>query len=730
MENLIKVSGIHSIDETKYYFQFSHTNTLTHKKEFFLPNKDDFSNKYYDTVVFPDSDWTLYIISKNESNNYFVLTPLAVSGTLLAFLFGFLISMLLRKPAELQLQVLKQTRRLLNSEIKFKAIFEQAAVGIAHIDTNTGDLIEVNGQFCRMLGYSADEIKGMNVATIMHPDDIAPTSAHIEKLKSGEISHFSIEKRYFTKSGTIVWVNVTASPLWKRGEKPTALIAIAEDITLRKEAKEYIADHIPDLNAGNAQAYFETHPDAVRKCISLVKIINVNNECVDLHKPSTKKDLLEANLVALLDEESTKSFIKQLVAIVQRVNLITMNTRIANLGGGYRDIYMRWSVMRGYEDTLERVIISTEDITAQKESERIIVNSQQRVEDLINSIDGVVWECDAETFKLTFISKKVEDILGYTPEEWAADLEFWENHIHPEDKEMCINVLHAVAKENRRQDFEYRIIAKDGSIVWIQDFMNVSFENGKPAMVRGIMIDITKTKVAEEDLSNSLELVTEQKKRLMNFSYIVSHNLRSHTANIQSIITLIEEADNDEERNEMITMLKTVSASLNETMINLNDLVNIQANVTLAIEALNLKHYIENTENVLSEQIDSKQVAIINNVPNDVTVNYNPAYLESILLNLVSNAIRYSHPDRKPVITIDWLQEAGKNVLQVSDNGIGIDLKKNGEKLFGMYKTFNGNADARGIGLFMTRSQVEAMDGKITVESEPGIGTTFKIWFC
>jgi PAS domain S-box-containing protein len=759
MKNLIKISGIHRIDESKYYFQFSHTNAATHKKEFFLPNKDDFSGKYYDSVVFPDSDWTLYIISKNENNNFFVLLPLAVSGILLTSLFGFLISMLLRKPAELQLKVLKQTRKLLNSEIKFKAIFEQAAVGITNVDTETGNIIEANEHFCSMLGYSRGEIKGMNVHAITHPNDMQTGFDNIEKLKSGELGRFSFEKRYLTKSGDFVWVNVTVSPLWRPGEKPTTQIAIVEDITLRKEAKEqiaksearfkslfedspvalweedfsevkkYIARHHPDLNAKNAEAYFDTHPEAVRQCISFVKIIDVNNECLELHKPSSKKELVNTNLVTLLDGESIKSFIKQLVAIVKGSNLITMQTRIANPGGGYCDIYMRWSVMRGYEDTLERVIISTEDITAQKESERIIVNSQQRVEDLINSIDGIVWECDAETFKLTFISKKVEDILGYTAEEWAADHEFWENHIHPEDKEMCINVLHSVAKENKRQDFEYRIIAKDGSIVWIQDFMNVGFENGKPANVRGIMIDITKTKVAEEDLSNSLELVTEQKKRLMNFSYIVSHNLRSHTANIQSITALIQEADSDEERNEMIAMLKTVSASLNETIINLNELVNIQANVTLAVETLNLKHYIENTENVLSEQIDSKHVKIINNIPNDVAVNYNPAYLESTMLNLFSNAIRYSHPDRKPIITLDWLEEEGKNVLQVSDNGIGIDLKKHGDKLFGMYKTFNGNADARGIGLFMTRSQVEAMNGKITVESESGIGTTFKIRF-
>src|SRR5690606_11871686 len=106
------------------------------------------------------------------------------------------------------------------------------------------------------------------------------------------------------------------------------------------------------------------------------------------------------------------------------------------------------------------------------------------------------------------------------------------------------------------------------------------------------MIDITKNKESEKDLNDSLELVNEQKKRLMNFSYIVSHNLRSHAANIQSILTLIDSADSEEEKNEMLGMLNTVSRSLNDTMIHLNDLVNVQTNVTLVVDTLELRTYV------------------------------------------------------------------------------------------------------------------------------------------
>ena len=272
------------------------------------------------------------------------------------------------------------------------------------------------------------------------------------------------------------------------------------------------------------------------------------------------------------------------------------------------------------------------------------------------------------------------------------------------------------------------MLNKKGEIVWIRDIINFVFENDVPVSSRGIMIDITKTKQAENDLSSSLDLVTEQNKRLLNFSYIVSHNLRSHSSNIESITSLIEFSESEEETLEMVQLLKKVTQSLNDTMHNLNEVVNIKANINIVSEPLNLRQYSEEAIAILTEQIAIKDVQMINNIASDVIVVYNPAYMQSIFLNLISNAIRYCHPDRKPEITIDFYTEKDKKVLQISDNGIGIDLNKNGDKIFGMYKTFSTNSDSKGIGLFITKNQIDAMGGSIYVESEPNIGTTFKIY--
>lgn len=467
LETLLKNSGIKSMDASKYYFQFSKANPLTGEEEFFLPNKSDFSKKYFQTVVIPDGNWKLYLISTKENGLYYQIMTSSIFGLLLSIMIGVWVYTILKKPAEQQILILEQAKKLIESEIEFKTLFEQAPVGIAKLDTKTGKFIEINKEYCHITGYTEEELKEMDFKQITFPDDLSNDLSNMEKLINGFISEFSMEKRYYNKSGKIVWVNLFVAPLWKNSDEPKNHIAIVEDITEKKEA--------------------------------------------------------------------------------------------------------------------------------------------------------------------------------------------------------------------------------------------------------------------EQSLKQSFDLVNEQNKRLLNFSYIVSHNLRAHSSNINSISSLLEETDSVQETKELTGLLKKVSESLNETMSNLNDVVNIQSNIHLTKEQLNLNNYIHSTIDVLSEQINLKKGTINNLVEDDVMVKYNPAYLESILLNFISNSLKYSHPDRTPIITLSF--DKMKNEMKISDNGLGIDLEKYGSSLFGMYKTFHQNKDAKGIGLFITKNQIEAMGGKIAVESEPNVGTTFTVHF-
>lgn len=596
-ENLIKFFKIYSTKNSKYVFQLSKVNPNTLKETFFLDPDTDLSKLNYVSSIITDGDWRLYLIDKSSWYElYSQLLVISLLGGGLALIFGFITITVLRKPAELEKLIIEQANKIVSSELKFKTFFDQAAVGMANVNKDSGKFIEINAKLCSLLGYSPEEFKMKDFMEITHPEDLEKDLSKLEQMKSGFVNKYSLEKRYFKKNGKIIWVKLTVSPLHQIDGTPTSYISIIEDISKRKIAESNSKKH------------------------------------------------------------------------------------------------------------------------------------QKRIESLINTIDGIVWECSAEDLGFTFISKKVEHILGYTSEEWLATPSFWENHIHPEDKNHILNFCRHNTKENLDHDFEYRMIAKDGSVVWLRDIVNVISKDGEAKFLRGIMIDITRTKEIQDDLNNSFELVTEQNKRLLNFSYIVSHNLRSHTSNITSLTDLINMSDSEEETTELVLLLKNVSDALNETLENLNEVVNIQSNIGLVVENINLKQYIDNTIDILSDKIKEKEVAINSSVTDDVQIVYNPAYLESILYNLVSNAIRYSHTDRQPVVTISFSKERNKKILEISDNGIGIDLKKNGSKIFGMYKTFSNNPESKGIGLFITKNQIDAMGGKIVVESQPNEGTTFKIY--
>jgi PAS domain S-box-containing protein len=757
LDRLLKMSGINSMDTNKYYFQFSKINPNTRKEEFFLPVKNQVLKKQQISTTITDGNWKLTLIEKKQNYQYSNLIIPSILGITLAALFGAFITMLLNRPRKLQKLVTIQAEKLLNNEVKFKAIFDRAPVGIALVDDNTGNFIEINNKFCEIIGYSEDEMKTKNYQSITHPKDLYQNELVAEELHTGAISGYQLKKRYITKSGKIILANLIVTALSRSNKKLNTNISIIENITLQKQISDnlkkseiqfknlfknspiplwevdlsFVKKHLKNLNLIDKDAivvenYLKNHPEVVLKCFSLIKIIAVNYKCLQLLKIKTKEELV-SNLEQVVDAETINDFIKQMIAITQNNYELTYDSKIKNSDGESIDISFRWNIVRGYEKTFERIIVSTEDITSRKRNEKIILDSQYRVESLINTIDGIVWECDIKTFSFTFVSKKVEQILGYTAEEWLSEPNFWKEHIYPEDREIALEYCSTKTNELLNHDFEYRMICKNGAVIWLRDMVNIVYKNGKAVSLHGIMIDITKSKNIEEDLNNSFNLVTKQNERLLNFSYIISHNLRSHTSNIASIVALLQESETEKEKKQMMELLVSVSSLLNETMLHLNEVINIRTNVSLIIESLSLKEYIDNVMKIFSKQIITNEVTILNHIPEDLVINYNPAYLESILYNIISNAIRYSDPERKIIIDLKWITKKNKNLLEISDNGIGIDLVKNGNKIFGMYKTFSNDPTSKGVGLFITKNQVEAMGGIIKVESELNVGTTFKI---
>lgn len=245
----------------------------------------------------------------------------------------------------------------------------------------------------------------------------------------------------------------------------------------------------------------------------------------------------------------------------------------------------------------------------------------------------------------------------------------------------------------------------------------------------GINMDITDLKDKETELRNLIEVTSHQNKKLINFAHIVSHNLRSHSANFSMLLEFLNQEHGESEKRQILDMLTQASDNLMETLDNLNQVVAINTQVHLEKSPVYLRKAAEAVVRKHKASLARNQAEVHMEIPADTRVPVVPAYLDNILANLLSNALKYRHPDRAPEIRLGVERLRGYTVLTVADNGLGIDLKKNGDKLFGMYKTFHEHPDARGIGLFICKNQIEAMGGNIKAQSKVGAGTHFKIYF-
>lgn len=258
------------------------------------------------------------------------------------------------------------------------------------------------------------------------------------------------------------------------------------------------------------------------------------------------------------------------------------------------------------------------------------------------------------------------------------------------------------------------------------------FPDIKQGHVQGFfahVADITQVKLLEMKLIRSNESIIKQNKQQLNFANMVSHNLNSYANNLKLILGVFINSDSEIEKNQMLNYLEGISKGFSLTVSNLNDIVEAQNLSAIKQERINLYAYIQQSILILEIQFKLSHVVLENKVSPELYLMVNPAYFESILLNLLTNAIKYKHPDRDPVIEISAFVTEKELVLEIKDNGIGIDLEKHEQDLFGMYNTFNGNPDATGIGLYITKYQIEALGGSISVKSEVNIGSVFSVHF-
>ena len=345
-----------------------------------------------------------------------------------------------------------------------------------------------------------------------------------------------------------------------------------------------------------------------------------------------------------------------------------------------------------------------------------------------SSLDGM-WYWDLDNPEEEWMNAKFWTTLGYDPAEMPHKANAWQGIIDPEDLELAIeNAQRHFNEPDYPYDQVVRYKHKLGHTVWIRcRGIAIRDENGIPKRMLGAHIEVTDLKEKEEELRKIVEITREQNDKLQNFTHIVSHNLRAHSGNFEMLLQMAAQEIPGIEENELFQHLKTTSENLMETITHLNEVILPGTRLKDSLNSIKLYESVAKTIINLSFLANDTKVSLINEIDADIEVMGIQSYIDSIIYNLISNGIKYHARDKESFVRISSALINDSVHINFEDNGLGMDLYKMGDELFGMYKTFHGNKDAKGIGLFISKNQIEAMGGSIKVRSKPGQGSTFTV---
>lgn len=299
--------------------------------------------------------------------------------------------------------------------------------------------------------------------------------------------------------------------------------------------------------------------------------------------------------------------------------------------------------------------------------------------------------------------------------------------VHPEDLERTIHSRELVKNGEPLLNFENRYLTKNGNVVWLCWTSMPHFEHG---LVYAIAKEVTYRKKLEEERNNLLTTIKKINQDLKKITYTASHDLRSPVNNLLSVFELLDVSKiQDPETIELIEILKFTTTNLKETLNSYVDNISHQEHLNIMMEELSITEVVEKVIQSIQTQIKEAKVRIEMDFSAFDSITFNKVYLESIFINLITNAIKYTQPGVLPTIMLKTQIQNGLYQLIIADNGCGFDTEKVKNKIFGLNQKFHEHKDSHGIGLYLVYTHVTDMGGQIDVSSRVGEGTTFTITF-
>ncbi len=392
----------------------------------------------------------------------------------------------------------------------------------------------------------------------------------------------------------------------------------------------------------------------------------------------------------------------------------------------------RWFGMRAikFEGSEDLVVVSHLNITERKLAEQQLLVSESNLKEAQLMAHMGSYEVNLVNESYVW-SDELFNILGISKETVAPSSEKFMSFVHPDDLVRVKKGLAEDFKSRKISGREFRFITQNGEIRYGRTESQFELDDQeKPVRLFGIFQDVTKQKLAELEKTRMLNELLTRNKDLEQFSYIVSHNFRSPIANILGASIALKDTDLSEcdrqtfEKGIEISVLK-----LDQVVRDLNQILEVRRGINERKTMVNFHELLEDIKDSISDVVEKHDVKISCDF-NEITEMFSlRPYLHSIFYNLITNSIKYRRIDIPVSINIKSRMIANSVELKFTDNGMGIDLLKKGEEVFTMYKRFHLQVEGKGMGLFMVKTQIEALNGNITLESDVNQGCVFTLRF-
>ena len=608
---------------------------------------------------------------------------------------------------------------------RYELIVSSSGQLIYDYDINSGAILW-GGDTQGVLGFTKEEMGDIDQwVKMIHPKDRARAFDELEKAQA-ELRNYEVHYRFKTKSKSYREIYDKGMFLAEEN-KAYRMLGVMIDIT-----QEVTTQNILEEKSRFIESITNAIPDFINVLDLRTMGIVFTNKDFLTELGYSPEELVEIrkNLPAILSPNSVNNFVTfgEKFKNAEDNEVSQSEFSIKNKSGNWVWFAGQYTVFkRNKKGEAIQVIGTLRNISDQKRASEELRESEERYKTLQQASyggialhdQGVIIDCNQGLSDITLYPHS--ELVGMNGLLLIA----------PEHRDIALNHI----RENYILPYDVEGLRKDGSRLALE-------VRGKSVPYKGKMIrvtefrDITERKRSAEKIveqNQKLITITEDLRRkndqLEEFTQIVSHNLRSPVGNILSLLTYYEETTDKAEKDEYFALLKESANHTLLTLTELNDVLKVKQNENIERQELNLERVLQNVRSMISVAIAETEATIEYDFSEAPILHYPNIYMESILLNLISNSLKYKHPARSPHIQLRSYLDNGAPVMTVTDNGLGIDMEKYGHQLFRMRKTFHRHPESRGVGLFLIKSQINAMGGDISAESKVNEGITFTIKF-